>query len=149
MCPYQARQAKYFSECLQYFRSRKRRGSETMSEEEERSSGDEASRQLQRRGRRSGQRLRKEGRRRGEECDKSVGFISDRKMFQLGRSRSPVIMTECTAAMVLMDLSCPANRGRMSHASGHSGRTSFINILKLNGKYSVKLNIIFEHYCAW
>jgi len=104
--------------------SRKRRGSETMSEEEERSSGDEASRQLQRRGRRSGQRLRKEGRRRGEECDKSVGFISDRKMFQLGRSRSPVIMTECTAAMVLMDLSCPANRGRMSHASGHSDASS-------------------------
>ena len=140
MCPYQARQAKYFSECLQYFRSRKRRGSETMSEEEERSSGDEASRQLQRRGRRSGQRLRKEGRRRGEECDKSVGFISDRKMFQLGRSRSPVIMTECTAAMVLMDLSCsPANRGRMSHASGHSGRISTTSMI--NGTYCPKCQL--------
>merc|ERR1719419_1031942 len=33
-------------------------------------------------------------------------------------------MTECTAAMVLMDLSCPANRGRMSHASGHSDASS-------------------------
>ena len=91
-----------------------------MSEEEERSSGDESgARQLQRRGRRSGQR---KGRRRGEECDKMVNFDT-RKLFSLTRSGSPVIMTECTAAMVLMDLSCsPANRGRMSHASGHSGR---------------------------
>ena len=90
-----------------------------MSEEEERSSGDESgSRTHRRSGRRSGQRLRKEGRRRGEECDKT----GIRKMFQMTRSGSPVIMTECTAAMVLMDLSCsPANRGRMSHASGHSG----------------------------
>ena len=91
-----------------------------MSEEEERSSGDESgARQHQRRGRRSGQR---KGRRRGEECDKIVNFDT-RKLFSFTRSGSPVIMTECTAAMVLMDLSCsPANRGRMSHASGHSGR---------------------------
>merc|ERR1719328_961059 len=103
--------------------SRKRRGSETMSEEEERSSGDESgSRTHRRSGRRSGQRLRKEGRRRGEECGDKSGL---RKMFQMTRSGSPVIMTECTAAMVLMDLSCsPANRGRMSHASGHSDASS-------------------------
>ena len=100
-----------------FFRSRKRRGSETLSEEEERSSGDEAGARP-RRGRRSGQRLRKDQRRRGEECPGS-----EKKMFGLRRSGSPVIMTECTAAMVLMDLSCsPASRGRMSHASGHSGR---------------------------
>merc|ERR1719328_820176 len=99
--------------------SRKRRGSETMSEEEERSSGDESGSRTHRR---SGQRLRKEGRRRGEECGDKSGL---RKMFQMTRSGSPVIMTECTAAMVLMDLSCsPANRGRMSHASGHSDASS-------------------------
>ena len=122
--------AKYF------FRSRKRRGSETMSDEEERSSGDESgARSNQRRGRRSGQRLRKEGRRRGEECDKSVHGYMDRKLFQMTRSGSPVIMTECTAAMVLMDLSCsPANRGRMSHASGHSGRRPCINHITLSSK---------------
>ena len=93
-----------------------------MSEEEERSSGDESgARQHQRRGRRSGQR---KGRRRGEECgDNKIVNFDTRKLFSLTRSGSPVIMTECTAAMVLMDLSCsPANRGRMSHASGHSGR---------------------------
>ena len=93
-----------------------------MSEEEERSSGDESgARQHQRRGRRSGQR---KGRRRGEECgDNKIVNFDPRKLFSLPRSGSPVIMTECTAAMVLMDLSCsPANRGRMSHASGHSGR---------------------------
>jgi len=110
--------------------SRKRRGSETMSEEEERSSGDESgARQQQRRGRRSGQRMRKEGRRRGEECqagDKTASFDPRKPLvFSLTRSGSPVIMTECTAAMVLMDLSCsPANRGRMSHASGHSDASS-------------------------
>jgi len=106
--------------------SRKRRGSETMSEEEERSSGDESgSRQQQRRGRRSGQRMRKEGRRRGEECGDKTNIFDPRKLFSLNRSGSPVIMTECTAAMVLMDLSCsPANRGRMSHASGHSDASS-------------------------
>ena len=93
-----------------------------MSEEEERSSGDESgARQHQRRGRRSGQR---KGRRRGEECgDNKIVNFDTRKLFSLTHSGSPVIMTECTAAMVLMDLSCsPANRGRMSHASGHSGR---------------------------
>ena len=99
-----------------------------MSEEEERSSGDESgARQQARRGRRSGQRMRKEGRRRGEECQAGdrTASLDPRKplVFSLTRSGSPVIMTECTAAMVLMDLSCsPANRGRMSHASGHSGR---------------------------
>merc|ERR1719336_2710089 len=97
-----------------------------MSEEEERSSGDESgSRQQQRRGRRSGQRMRTEGRRRGEECGDKTNIFDPRKLFSLNRSGSPVIMTECTAAMVLMDLSCsPANRGRMSHASGHSDASS-------------------------
>ena len=111
-------QAKYFS-TIHIFRSRKRRGSETLSEEEERSSGDESGAGgRHRRGRRSGQRLRKESRRRGEETGDKLG-----KLMGIRRSGSPVIMTECTAAMVLMDLSCsPANRGRMSHASGHSGR---------------------------
>jgi len=101
--------------------SRKRRGSETLSEEEERSSGDEtgAGSRL-RRGRRLGHKLRKDQRRRGEECPGA-----EKKMFRMRRSGSPVIMTECTAAMVLMDLSCsPASRGRMSHASGHSDASS-------------------------
>ena len=100
-----------------------------MSEEEERSSGDESgARQHQRRGRRSGQRMRKEGRRRGEECGDKTNVFDPRKLFSLTRSGSPVIMTECTAAMVLMDLSCsPANRGRMSHASGHSGRRQSVH----------------------
>ena len=109
-----------------------------MSEEEERSSGDESgSRTHRRSGRRSGQRLRKEGRRRGEECGDKSGL---RKMFQMTRSGSPVIMTECTAAMVLMDLSCsPANRGRMSHASGHSGRISTTSMI--NGTYCPKCQL--------
>ena len=99
-----------------FFRSRKRRGSETLSEEEERSSGDETIRHNQRRGRRSGQRIRKEGRRRGEEVENLPSFP---KMSLNQRTGSP-IMTECTAAMVLMDLSgSPA--GRVSHASGQSG----------------------------
>merc|ERR1719336_829841 len=71
-----------------------------MSEEEERSSGDESgSRQQQRRGRRSGQRMRKEGRRRGEECGDKTNIFDPRKLFS-------------------------ANRGRMSHASGHSDASS-------------------------
>ena len=87
-----------------------------MSEEEERSSGDETIRHNQRRGRRSGQRIRKEGRRRGEEAENLPSFP---KMSLNQRTGSP-IMTECTAAMVLMDLSgSPA--GRVSHASGQSG----------------------------
>ena len=87
-----------------------------MSEEEERSSGDETIRTNQRRGRRSGQRIRKEGRRRGEEAENTQIFP---KMCLNQRTGSP-IMTECTAAMVLMDLSgSPA--GRVSHASGQSG----------------------------
>merc|ERR1719461_1813024 len=69
--------------------------------------------------------MRKEGRRRGEECGDKTNIFDPRKLFSLNRSGSPVIMTECTAAMVLMDLSCsPANRGRMSHASGHSDASS-------------------------
>ena len=110
---------------IHIFRSRKRRGSETLSEEEERSSGDESGAGgRHRRGRRSGQRLRKESRRRGEETGDKLGKLIG---INMRRSGSPVIMTECTAAMVLMDLSCsPANRGRMSHASGHSGRTQLL-----------------------
>ena len=86
-----------------------------MSEEEERSSGDEHARMAQRRGRRpGGLARRKEGRRRGEEVDRSQPFPK-----LLGRTGSP-IMTECTAAMVLMDLyGSPASR--VSHASGQSG----------------------------
>ena len=100
---------------LPCYRSRKRRGSETLSEEEERSSGDEHARMAQRRGRRcQGVVRRKEGRRRGEEVERHT-FPK-----LLGRTGSP-IMTECTAAMVLMDLSgSPASR--VSHASGQSGK---------------------------
>ena len=102
---------------LPCYRSRKRRGSETLSEEEERSSGDEHARMAQRRGRRcQGVVRRKEGRRRGEEVERHT-FPK-----LLGRTGSP-IMTECTAAMVLMDLSgSPASR--VSHASGQSGKRS-------------------------
>ena len=102
---------------LPCYRSRKRRGSETLSEEEERSSGDEHARIAQRRGRRcQGVVRRKEGRRRGEEVERHT-FPK-----LLGRTGSP-IMTECTAAMVLMDLSgSPASR--VSHASGQSGKRS-------------------------
>jgi len=105
------------SDGSEFFGSRKRRGSETLSEEEERSSGDEHSR-AHRRGRRSGGLARrKEGRRRGEEVERNHMFP---KMG--GRTGSP-IMTECTAAMVLMDLSgSPA--GRISHASGQSDASS-------------------------
>ena len=116
-------------------RSRKRRGSETLSEEEERSSGDEAGRGAgqgagqARRGRRShGLLRRKESRRRGEECHDIKQHTSSifPKMFftgGVGRSGSP-IMTECTAAMVLMDLSgSPASR--LSHVSGQSGRDQY------------------------
>ena len=110
-----------------------------MSEEEERSSGDEHGARSQghqrHRGHRrthGGQRLRKDGRRSRTEAEhvaavaetpRSSVPMHPKKMFSMRRSGSPVIMTECTAAMVLMDLSCsPAHRGRMSHASGHSGR---------------------------
>merc|ERR1719167_879866 len=65
----------------------------------------------QRRGRRH---PRKEGRRRGEEVDRSHNYPK-----MLGRTGSP-IMTECTAAMVLMDL----GGARISHASGHSDASS-------------------------
>jgi len=121
--------------------SRKRRGSETLSEEEERSSGDEHGARSQghqrHRGHRrthGGQRLRKDGRRSRTEAEhvaavaetpRSSVPMHPKKMFSMRRSGSPVIMTECTAAMVLMDLSCsPAHRGRMSHASGHSDASS-------------------------
>jgi len=99
------------SDGSEIFGSRKRRGSETLSEEEEeRSSGDES---LRRRGRRFVAQRRKEARRRGEEAVHKIGHFG---------SRSPV-MTECTAAMVLMDLSgSPA--GRLSHASGQSDASS-------------------------
>ena len=115
---------------FKYFRSRKRRGSETLSEEEERSSGDESGAGGRpRRGRRSGQRLRKERVGRGEEM-MVPGDMTRKMLTGVRRSGSPVIMTECTAAMVLMDLSCsPANRGRMSHASGHSGRRIFFKTI--------------------
>ena len=64
---------------------------------------------------------RKEGRRRGEEVERHT-FPK-----LLGRTGSP-IMTECTAAMVLMDLSgSPASR--VSHASGQSGKRSCSSIL--------------------
>eukprot|EP00090_Calanus_glacialis_P013815 TRINITY_DN22465_c0_g1_i1.p1 TRINITY_DN22465_c0_g1~~TRINITY_DN22465_c0_g1_i1.p1 ORF type:complete len:617 (+),score=78.78 TRINITY_DN22465_c0_g1_i1:242-2092(+) len=107
------------SDGSEFLGSRKRRGSETLSEEEERSSGDETIRPNQRRGRRSGQRIRKEGRRRGEEAENLQNFP---KMSLNQRTGSP-IMTECTAAMVLMDLSgSPA--GRVSHASGQSDASS-------------------------
>jgi len=107
------------SDGSEFLGSRKRRGSETLSEEEERSSGDETIRHNQRRGRRSGQRIRKEGRRRGEEVENLPSFP---KMSLNQRTGSP-IMTECTAAMVLMDLSgSPA--GRVSHASGQSDASS-------------------------
>ena len=107
------------------YRSRKRRGSETLSEEEERSSGDEHMRTHARRGRRpGGLTRRKEERRRGEEVDRSHCF-----KIGSGRMGSP-IMTECTAAMVLMDLSgSPA--GRMSHASGQSGMLLLLLLLLL------------------
>ena len=73
------------------YRSRKRHSSETLSEEEERSSGDEHARMAQRRGRRCpGVVRRKEGRRRGEEVERGHIFP------KLGRTGSP-IMTECTA----------------------------------------------------
>jgi len=106
------------SDGSEFFGSRKRRGSETLSEEEERSSGDEHARMAQRRGRRpGGLARRKEGRRRGEEVDRSQPFPK-----LLGRTGSP-IMTECTAAMVLMDLyGSPASR--VSHASGQSDASS-------------------------
>jgi len=105
------------SDGSEFFGSRKRRGSETLSEEEERSSGDEHARMAQRRGRRcQGVVRRKEGRRRGEEVERHT-FPK-----LLGRTGSP-IMTECTAAMVLMDLSgSPASR--VSHASGQSDASS-------------------------
>jgi len=98
------------SDGSEFFGNRKRHSSETLSEEE-RSSGDEHARMAQRRGRRH---PRKEGRRRGEEVDRSHNYPK-----MLGRTGSP-IMTECTAAMVLMDL----GGARISHASGHSDASS-------------------------
>ena len=129
------------------FRSRKRRGSETLSEEEERSSGDETIRTNQRRGRRSGQRIRKEGRRRGEEAENLQNFP---KMSLNQRTGSP-IMTECTAAMVLMDLSgSPA--GRVSHASGQSGTTGHhvanVNYTHVEKSEEKFLLTTFSVYCC-
>ena len=105
-----------------HFSSRKRRGSETLSEEG--SSGDESYRLSS--SRRGGggswaRRRREEGRsterRRGEEV---------RCLQQHGEAgEAPPVMSECTAAMVLMDLSgSPA--GRVSHASGQSGQDHYL-----------------------
>merc|ERR1711936_1549893 len=68
---------------------------------EKSSDGSEFLGSRKRRGRRSGQRIRKEGRRRGEEVENLQNLS---KMCWNQRTGSP-IMTECTAAMVLMDLS--------------------------------------------
>lgn len=102
------------------YSSRKRRGSETLSEEG--SSGDESYRVAHTR--RANSRNRRRGeeqsprRRRGEEARQDhMGHMGH--LGHMGHIPGQPIMSECTAAMVLMDLS-GMQAGRVSHASGQS-----------------------------
>jgi len=107
------------SDSSDIFSSRKRRGSETVSEEG--SSSEECSRK--------GSRLMVEERglkgglhRRFEAVREEAGRRGPKGELKEGRCSSP-IMSECTAAMVLMDLyGSPVSR--TSHFSGHSDSSS-------------------------